>query len=109
MAEDKPRFMGTYFEVEKVIGLSKAVGVLSWIVAAIYALDTIVGLGTMALQYARGFMVGMGVTDLLQQSLFVLERPLRAILYFAVLQAISKGLLVLLDMEENTRRATRGR
>jgi hypothetical protein len=61
----------------------------------------------MGLQAARGFMVGMGPTDLAQNVLYIVERPLHGVLYFALLQALSKGLLILLDMEENTRRAAR--
>jgi hypothetical protein len=67
----------------------------------------IVGGGTMLLQYLRGFMSGLGATDILQNVLYFLERPLHGILYFAVLQAISKGILILMDMEANTRRASR--
>jgi hypothetical protein len=36
-----------------------------------------------------------------------LQQPLPGLFYFFGLQAISKGLLMLLDMEDNTRRAAR--
>jgi hypothetical protein len=36
-----------------------------------------------------------------------LQQPLPGLLYFFSLQAISKGLLIFLDMEDNTRRAAR--
>ena len=49
-------------------------------------------------------MVGLGPTDLLQNFLYIIERPVHGMLYFALLQALSKGLLIALDMEENTRR-----
>jgi hypothetical protein len=42
-------------------------------------------------------------------SLFTpyLQQPLPGVFYFFALQGISKGLLILLDVEDNTRRAAR--
>ena len=76
-------------------------------VAGFYALDLLVGVGIYLLQYWRGQIVGMGFTGNLQNFLFILEPLLRGILYFAGLQAASKGLLIYLDIEDNTRRAAR--
>jgi hypothetical protein len=36
-----------------------------------------------------------------------LQQPLPGLFYFFGLQAVSKGLLIFLDMEDNTRRAAR--
>jgi hypothetical protein len=36
-----------------------------------------------------------------------LQQPLPGVFYFFALQAVSKGLLIFLDMEDNTRRAAR--
>jgi hypothetical protein len=100
-------FLGTYFDRDAVIRWSAILGLLAWVVAGIYALDLLVAVTAMTLSYARGFMFGLGVTDLLQQVLYILVRPMHGVLYFALLQALSKGLLIALDMEENTRRAAR--
>jgi len=107
MTEEKRSFLGTYFDRESVLRMARIIAILSWVVAAIYVLDVIVGLGVFALQYLRGFMGGMGFTDALQQILYILERPLHGMLYFAAMQAVSKGLLIFLDVEENTRRSAR--
>ncbi len=110
MAETKGSHVGfpaTYFERDSVIRMAHVIAVLSWVVAGIYALDVIVGLGVFLLQYLRGLMGGMGFTDYLQNILFILERPLHGMLYFAAMQAVSKGLLIFLDVEDNTRRAAR--
>ena len=107
MTEKEGRFLGTYFDRDMVIRWSRWIAILAWIIAGIYAVDLLTGLTTMTLQFFRGFMVGMGPTDILQQSLYVIERPVHGILYFALLQALSKGLLIMLDMEDNTRRAAR--
>ena len=107
MSDQEGRFLGTYFDRDIVIRWSRIIAILSWVVAAIYAADLVVGLTVMILQYVRGFMMGMGMTDVLQSLLYIIERPLHGILYFALLQVMSKGLLIALDVEENTRRAAR--
>ncbi len=107
MSEDKERFLGTFFDRGGVLQMARLFLVLSWIVVVIFAADLLVGLGTFALQYARGFLSGMGFTDLLQQILFTLDRPVHGMIYFAILQTLGRGLLIGLDLEENTRRAAR--
>ncbi len=107
MTEKQEKFLGTYFDRDAVLKMARVIGWLSWVVAAIYILDVIVAGGVFLLQYVRGLMPGMGFTDIAQQTLFILERPLHGVLYFAAMQAVSKGLLILLDMEDNTRRAAR--
>jgi len=110
MAEPKPAkgtFLGTYFDRDAVIRMARIIQILSWIVAGIYAVDLALGLGIFGLQIVRGVMFMPGFTDYAQQLLYILERPLHGVLYFAAMQAISKGLLILLDLEENTRRAAR--
>ncbi len=104
---NKP-FLGTYFDRDAVIRLARVIVILSWVVAAIYLADVAVGLGIYALQYFRGFMAGQGFTDKLQNVLYILERPVHGVLYFALMQAVAKGLLIFLDVEDNTRRAARG-
>ena len=101
----KKTFLGTYFDKDATLRLSRVLRILSWVVAAIYALDVVLGLGVFGLQYLRGFMQGMGLTDFMQQLLFILERPLHGIVYFAVLQTLAAGILIFMDVEDNTRQA----
>ncbi len=107
MSEQKEHFLGTYFDREAVIRVARWVAILSWVVAGIYLLDVVMSIGVFALQSVRGLLPGMGFTDILQNVVFILERPLHGVLYFAAMQAVSKGLLIMLDMEDNTRRAAR--
>jgi hypothetical protein len=101
------KFLGTYFDRDAVIRMARVIAILSWVVVGIYAFDILLGAGVYLLQYLRGFMAGMGLTDTLQNILYMLERPLHGLLYFAAMQAVSKGLLIFLDVEDNTRRAAR--
>jgi hypothetical protein len=107
MSENNGKFLGTYFDRDAVIKMSRVIAILSWVVVAIYAFDVVVSLGIWILQYVRHILYPMGFTDIAQNMLFILERPLHGALYFAAMQAISKGLLILLDMEDNTRRAAK--
>ncbi len=87
--------------------MARLLAILSWVVAAIYAADLVVSLGIWILQYIRHLIMPMGPTDFAQQMLFIFERPLHGVLYFGAMQAVSKGMLIMLDIEDNTRRAAR--
>ncbi len=108
MSETKDeKFMGTYFDRDAVLNISRWADILSWVVAVVYAVDLAAALGVFALQYLRGFWAGMGFSDLFMNVLYIIERPFRGVVYFIALQAIGKVLLILMDMEDNTRRAAR--
>jgi hypothetical protein len=104
MSDSDKQFLGTFFDRDTVLKLSRVLGWLALAVAVIYALDLAIGLGVWVLQYARGFLGGMGPTDIAQQLLFLIERPIHGIVYYAVLRSLSIGLLIFLDIEDNTRR-----
>ena len=101
------KFMGTYFDRDAIVKVSRWADVLAWIVVGIYAIDFLFTLGVFILQAARGFWIGVGFTDIMMNILLIAERPFRGVVYFIALQGIGKTLLILLDMEENTRRAAR--
>ncbi len=107
MSGSGDRFMGTYFDRDAVLRMARWLAILSWVVAAIYAWDVVLSVGIWVLQYMRHLIMPMGFTDIAQQVLFILERPLHGVLYFAAMQAVSKGLLIMLDIEDNTRRAAK--
>ena len=107
MTESREKFLGTYFDGDAVLRMARLLAILSWVVAAIYLFDVVLSLGILFLQYMRHLILPMGFTDVAQNILFILERPLHGVLYFGAMQAVSKGLLIMLDVEENTRRAAR--
>ena len=99
------KFLGTYFDQDSVLKISRWGEILSWVVVAVYTLDFLLALFAFFLQYLRGYMVGMGPTDFATNILYIFERPFRGMVYFIALQGVSKTLLILLDMEVNTRRS----
>jgi len=107
--EDKhSNFTGIYFNKDTVLKLATAGKVFSWIVGGFYIIQWMVQVGSVFIQFSRGFWVGPGFTDILQNILGVFEQPLRGLVYFIVLQGVAQALLMFMDMEDNTRRTARG-
>lgn len=107
MEEKKQNFLGTYFSKDAVLKLASIARIFSWIVAVFYVVQWLLQVGTFFLQYGRGYWMGMGFTDIAQNLLWLFEQPLRGLVYFAVLQGVAQVLLMVMDIEDNTRRAAR--
>ncbi len=105
--ETRSGFLGTYYNPTTVLRLSSASKILAWIVLAVYSFQLLISLAINILQILRGFWVGMGVTDIVQNFLFIFQQPLQGVVYFAALLGVSQMLLILMDIEDNTRRAAR--
>jgi hypothetical protein len=100
-------FLGTYFNKDAIHKLAAFSRIFAWVIAVFYSLQWLLQVGTFLIQYARGFWVGMGFTDLAQNILWLFEQPLRGLVYFVVLQGAAQLLLMFMDIEENTRRKAR--
>ena len=109
-ANDKQAvFLGTYFDRDAVLRLSRWADVIAWIVLTIYLVGWLAGFLVFLGQYLTGLYFDKGATFLTIVNLFVIQiQPLLpGIFYFFGLQAFSKLMLIFLDMEDNTRRAAR--
>jgi hypothetical protein len=107
--EKQAGFLGTYFDRDGVLRLSRWADVIAWIVLTVYLLSWIFSLLLFWGQYFSGLYFDKGATFLNVFNMFspYLQQPLPGVFYFFALQAVSKGLLIFLDMEDNTRRAAR--
>lgn len=107
--EKQAGFLGTYFDRDGVLRLSRWADVVAWVVLTVYLLTWLVSFLFFLGQYFNGLYYDKGATFLNVFSSFTpyLEQPLPGLFYFFGLQAVSKGLLIFLDMEDNTRRAAR--
>jgi len=107
--EKQVSFLGTYFDRDAVLRLSRWADILAWVILTVYVLSWLVSMLLFLAQYFSGLYFDKGATFLTVLSIFApyLLQPLPGLFYFFGLQAISKGLLILLDMEDNTRRAAR--
>ncbi len=107
--ESKTDFAGTYFERDAVLRLANISRILSWVVLSIYIVTTLLSLFQFLPQFFSGMFYDKGISAANVLNLFTpyLTQPLPGIFYFVGLQAMSSGLLIFLDMEDNTRRAAR--
>ena len=103
------KFLGTYFDRDGVLRISRAADIVSWIILTIYVLSWIFSILLFSAQFFNGLFVTKGMTFLDIFSFFkpYLVEPLPGVMYFFFLQSLAKGLLILLDMEDNTRRTAR--
>jgi hypothetical protein len=109
--EKQAGFLGTYFDRDGVLRLSRWADIVAWIVLTVYLLSWLVSLLLYFGQYFNGMYMEKGGTFLNSINMFTpfLQQPLPGVFYFFGLQAVSKGLLIFLDMEDNTRRAARNK
>lgn len=105
--KSKTNFAGAYFDRDSVLRLARLADIFAWITLIYYAVQAGVALTVFILQIARGLMALPGLTDYIQQFLWIFQPALPGFLYFIGLQAIGKVLLIFMDMEDNTRRAAR--
>jgi hypothetical protein len=107
--EKQAGFLGTYFDRDGVLRLSRWADVVAWVVLTVYLLSWLISFLFFLGQYMNGMFYDKGATFLNVFSMFTpyLQQPLPGLFYFFGLQAVSKGLLIFLDMEDNTRRAAR--
>lgn len=101
---EKPAFLGTYFDRDSVLRLARWTRIVAWAILAVYLLqygyDTFM---TLFNSISGGYPVDW------YYMMFGLARPLQGVMLLVVLHVLSSGLLVLLDIEENTRRAARSK
>lgn len=105
--KSKTNFAGVYFDRDSVLRLARLADIFAWLTLVYYIVQVGVALTVFVLQIARGLLVLPGVTDYVQQFLWIFQPSLPGLLYFIGLQAIGKVLLIFMDMEDNTRRAAR--
>ncbi|HLF74413.1 MAG TPA: hypothetical protein VI524_08715 [Anaerolineales bacterium] len=107
--EKQAGFLGTYFDRDAVLRLARWADVLAWVILTVYVLSWLISFLMFLAQYLSGLYIDKGATFLTVLSIFApyFQQPLPGVFYFFGLQAVSKGILILLDMEDNTRRAAR--
>ena len=108
--EKQDKFFGAYVDRDMVLRLSRWADGIAWVVLTIYGLTWLFSVVLFFSQYFNGLYFAKGSDSFLATfSLFTpyLQQPLPGLFYFFGLQGISKGMLLLLDMEDNTRRAAR--
>ena len=99
----------TYFDRDAVLRLVRLLKIASWVVAGVYAFQLAVTVTVFTLQIIRHLVYIGGPTDFLQQLIWQFQPSLAGLIFFVALQAIAQTLLILMDIEDNTRRAARSK
>lgn len=107
--EKNEKFLGAYFDRDGVIKLSRWADILSWVTLTVYVLTWLLSVLLFMSQYVNGMMGDKGMSFLMGMNMFspFLTQALPGVFYFFGLQAVSKILLIMLDVEDNTRRGAR--
>ncbi|MCC6299314.1 MAG: hypothetical protein IT314_08450 [Anaerolineales bacterium] len=107
--EKQEKFLGAYFDRDGVLKLSRWADILSWVTLTIYVLTWLFSVVLFLSQYVNGMMGDKGMNFLMGMNMMspFLTQILPGVFYFFGLQAVSKALLIMLDTEDNTRRAAR--
>src|SRR5215216_6123374 len=107
--EKQTQYFGTYFDRDSVLRFSRWADILAWVILTVYVLSWLATMLLVTSQYYNGMFFEKGMTFLNAINYFspYLQQPLPGVFYFFGLQAVSKGILILLDMEDNTRRAAK--
>ncbi len=95
-------FLGTYFELDSVLRLELWTRIMAWLVLAAYVAEAAYN----AFQNVYGALTGGYPVD--GYFVFVtLSHVFQGGMLFIILQVAANILLILLDIEDNTRRAAR--
>ena len=103
------KFYATYFNKDAVLKFSRWVGVIAWVVLTVYLLSSLNSFMQFIIQFATGvyYQKGMSIFDLFSFFTPYFLQFMPGVAYFFGLKFIEHALLILMDIEESTRRAAR--
>ena len=109
MEDKKSNFYGTYFSKDIVLKIARWSGVLAWVLLIVLSFFALNSFLQFLFQYSSGvfFQKGISVFDLIGYFLPYPQQFAPGIIYFFGLKFVENALLILLDIEESARRATR--
>lgn len=107
--EKQTVFLGTYFDRDVVLRVARFAGGLAWAVLVLYVYNTIASIGQfwLLLASAEVSYANANIFDRMMVPTTPLMQLVPGLAYFVMLKAAQQVLLILLDMEDNSRRAAR--
>jgi hypothetical protein len=100
--QDHTQFSGTYFEKDVVLRLGRWTRFLGWAILTIYFVQFAFDLG-LNIYYSQQGGYPLDFSFVLNSF----SRPFQGAMIFVILHVLAQALLILLDIEDNTRRAAR--
>ena len=107
--EERTRFLGTYFDRDASLRLARWAGILAWVLLGMYVYTTLVSLGQFITMIATDVVsyANANIFDLMSIPTLQISQLVPGLVYFMMLKVAQQVLLILLDMEDNSRRAAR--
>jgi len=107
--EQRTTFLGTYFDRDTALRLARWAGLLAWVLLGLYTYITLVAIGQQVLPILSGAISydGMNIFDRMSILTPQITQLTPGLVYFVMLKIAQQVLLILLDVEDNTRRAAR--
>jgi len=107
--ENRTGFLGTYFDRDASLRMARWAGILAWVLLGMYAYTTFVSMGQFLLLIASGAASyeGANIFDRLSIPTMQISQLVPGLVYFVMLKVAQQVLLILLDVEDNSRRAAR--
>lgn len=101
--------MGTYFDRDVALRLARWAGRLAWVLLGMYMYTALVSFGQFLMMIASGAAsyANANIFDRLSVPLLQISQLVPGLVYFVMLKVAEQVLLILLDMEDNSRRAAR--
>ena len=106
---EKTNFAGTYFDRDSILHFARLADIFAWIALAYSVAQAGVATVLFILQYMHGLLTFPSFADAIQQVIWQLQPIVPGLMYFVGIQAIAKALLILMDIEDNLRRAARNK
>ena len=108
-SENRTGFLGTYFNRDAALRLARWADILAWVLLAMYAYTTLVSTGQFLSLLLSGAVsyTGTSIFDRLSIPTMQISQLVPGLVYFVMLKIAQQILLVLLDVEDNSRRAAR--
>ncbi|HSL45631.1 MAG TPA: hypothetical protein VK897_19510 [Anaerolineales bacterium] len=107
--EKRTGFFGTYFDRDAALRLARWAGILAWVLLGMYAYTTLVSTGQFLSMLVSGVVSyeGTNIFDRLSIPTLQISQLVPGLVYFVMLKIAQQVLLILMDVEDNSRRAAR--
>jgi hypothetical protein len=107
--EDRTVFLGTYFDRDASLRLARWAGILAWVLLGMYVYTALISTGQFLTMMLNGSIsyAGTSIFDRLSIPTMQISQLVPGLVYFVMLKVAQQVILILLDVEDNSRRAAR--
>ena len=107
--EERTGFLGTYFDRDASLRIARWAGILAWVLLGLYVYTTLVSIGQSITMIATGVVsyAEANIFDILSLPGMHISQLSPGLVYFVLLKIAEQVILILLDVEDNSRRAAR--